>query len=112
LVRKLCPYCKCAMRVEGNEYFCLDSKYLENEAQVVYRPIGCSKCKGGYLGRTVIAEVMLIDEEIEDLINNNRLGDIFPLLKRRGTYKSMVDDIKTLILDGETSIEEAVRVLG
>ena len=34
------------------------------------------------------------------------------LLRKRGTYKTMVDDIKGLILKGDMSIEEAVRVLG
>jgi len=40
------------------------------------------------------------------------LGEIYSLLRKRGNYRTMVDDIKDLILEGETSIEEAVRILG
>ena len=76
------------------------------------QPIGCSKCRGGYLNRTVIAEVLLIDDEIKSLINKDRLGEIAPLLKERGVYRTMIEDIKSLVFNGETSIEEAVRILG
>ena len=64
------------------------------------------------MGRTVVAEVLLIDPEIKELIGRNALGEIYALLRKRGTYKTMVDDIKGLIIKGDTSIEEAVRVLG
>jgi len=66
----------------------------------------------GYSGRTVVAEVLIIDPEIKELIGRNALGEIYALLRRRGTYRTMVDDMKSLILKGETSIEEAVRILG
>jgi type IV pilus assembly protein PilB len=112
LVRKLCPHCKSPMGVDRKKFAPFEARYLKNDVQVIYRPMGCSKCKGGYLNRTVIAEVMLIDDEIKSLINKDRLGDIDPLLKERGTYKPMIEDIKSLIFHGETSIEEAVRVLG
>jgi type IV pilus assembly protein PilB len=100
------------MGVDRKKFAPFEARYLKNDVQVIYRPMGCSKCKGGYLNRTVIAEVMLIDDEIKSLINKDRLGDIDPLLKERGTYKPMIEDIKSLIFHGETSIEEAVRVLG
>ena len=112
LVRKLCPYCKIPITVKQKEFDSVEAKYIQDDLEVIYIPMGCSKCKDGYLDRTVIAEVMLIDDEIEYLINKDRLGDIVPLLKERGTYISMIDDIKTLIINGETSVEEAVRVLG
>jgi type II secretory ATPase GspE/PulE/Tfp pilus assembly ATPase PilB-like protein len=112
LVRKLCPHCKSPVAVEKKKFEPVEAKYLKDDVQVIYRPMGCGKCKGGYLNRTVIAEVMLIDDEIKGLINKDCLGDIAPLLKERGTYQPMIEDIKTLIFNGQTSIEEAVRVLG
>ena len=60
----------------------------------------------------MVAEVLVVDSEIKELIGRNALGEIYSLLRQRGTYKTMVDDMKSLILKGETSIEEAVRVLG
>jgi type IV pilus assembly protein PilB len=64
------------------------------------------------LGRTVVAEVLLIDSEIKELIGRNALGEIYSLLRKRGTYRTMADDMKSLILKGDTSIEEAIRILG
>jgi type II secretory ATPase GspE/PulE/Tfp pilus assembly ATPase PilB-like protein len=55
---------------------------------------------------------LLIDPEIKELIGRNALGEIYALLRKRGTYRTMIDDMKTLILKGETSINEAVRILG
>jgi len=87
LVRKLCQYCK----KDG--------------------PRGCPKCNNGYWGRTVVAEVMIIDEALKDLIGKDRLGDIFSLLKEKG-HLTMMDNASDLISGGITSLEEAVRVLG
>jgi type II secretory ATPase GspE/PulE/Tfp pilus assembly ATPase PilB-like protein len=100
------------MTVYRKELGQMETKYLKDEIQVVYKSCGCSNCKGGYLYRTVIAEVLFIDDEIQSLIDKEHLGDIAPLLRKRGTYKPMIEDIKTLILNGETSLQEAVRVLG
>jgi len=113
LVRKLCPFCKntqvaIRQQLEPNE-----AKYLIHEEQVIYKAVGCKDCRyTGYLGRTVVAEVLLIDPEIRELVGKNALGEIYALLRQRGTYQTMVDDMKSLILKFETSMEEAVRVLG
>lgn len=112
LVRKLCPFCKISYPGFGDKLEQYEAKYLVKEIQPIYKANGCERCRRGYLGRTVVAEVLLIDSEIKELIARNALGEIYSLLRQRGTYKTMVDDVKSLILKGETSIEEAVRVLG
>jgi len=112
LVRKLCPFCKSLVADVHGILEPYEAKYLSKEIQPVYRAIGCERCRNGYSGRTVVAEVLLIDPEIKELIGRNALGEIYALLRKRGNYKSMIDDMKSLILKGETSIEEAVRVLG
>lgn len=89
-----------------------EAKYLSEEIQLLYRANGCERCRNGYLGRTVVAEVLLIDPEIKELIGRNALGEIYTLLRQRETYKTMADDMKSLILKGDSSIQEAVRVLG
>ena len=89
-----------------------EAKYLSQEVQQLFRCNGCERCRGGYLGRTVVAEVLLIDSEIKEIIGRNALGEIYSLLRQKGTYRTMVDNMKSLILKGETSIGEAVRILG
>lgn len=112
LVRKLCPCCKSPFTGVQEMFEPYEAKYLSQEVQLLYRNTGCERCRNGYLGRTVVAEVLLIDHEIKELIGRNALGEIYSLLRQRGTYRTMADDMKALILKGETSIEEAVRVLG
>jgi len=112
LVRKLCPFCKVAVNVKQDQMTLSEAKYLSDFIQTVFGPQGCLHCSQGYCGRTVVAEVLLIDQEIKELIAKNTLGEIYSLLRRRGTYKNMMDDMKSLIEQGITSIEEAVRVLG
>jgi len=112
LVRKLCPFCKSPLAVCRGQLEVYEAKYLGQENQTIYRAKTCRCCRNGYLGRTVVAEVLLIDAEIKELIARNALGEIYALLRKRGTYRTMVDDMKDLILNGDTSIEEAVRILG
>jgi len=112
LVRKLCPFCKSLIAGVQDAVEPYEAKYFSQEVQPLYRANSCQRCHHGYLGRTVVAEVLLIDPEIKELIGRNALGEIDPLLRKRGTYRTMIDDMKSLILTGETSIAEAVRVLG
>jgi len=113
LVRRLCPFCKSSYFPVNGKLEGYKLKYLGKEDQLLYRANGCGSCyHRGYLGRTVVAEVLLIDPEIKELIGRNALGEIYALLRKRGTYRTMVDDMRLLVLKGETSIEEAVRVLG
>ena len=112
LVRKLCPFCKNSFMGVKDTFEPYEAKYLNQEAPPLYRANGCERCRNGYLGRTVVAEVLLIDPAIKELIGRNALGEIYSLLRQRGTYKTMADDMRSLISKGETSLEEAVRVLG
>jgi len=111
-VRKLCPFCKSSFAGVKESFEPYEAKYLSKDIQPLYRVNGCERCRNGYLGRTVVAEVLLIDAEIKELIGRNALGEIHALLRQRGTYRTMVDDMRSLILKGESSVEEAVRILG
>ena len=63
-------------------------------------------------GRTVVAEVLIITPDIREVIGRNALGEIYSLIRNQGTYRTMVNDMQSLVLRGDTSIEEAVRILG
>ncbi len=112
LVRKLCPFCKILFDSRKEVLEPYEAKYLNQQGQVIYKPQGCVRCRQGYLGRTVVAEVLVIDHDIKELIGRNALGEIYALLRKRGTYRTMFDDMRDLISKGETSTEEAVRILG
>lgn len=116
LVKRLCPSCK-------EEYFPTYEearKILTDPVEIqkltktkLYRPHGCPNCKNtGYLGRLAVLEILVINNEIRKMIAQ-RAHDVE--LEDYAVKQGM----KTLrmaclrhILEGETSIEEQVRILG
>ncbi|MDP2941183.1 MAG: ATPase, T2SS/T4P/T4SS family, partial [Candidatus Omnitrophota bacterium] len=65
LVRRLCPDCKEAYEPKGAEF-----EHVKIKADLIYRSRGCAKCNNiGYKGRECIAEVMVVNEELRELIN-------------------------------------------
>jgi len=111
LVRKICPYCKDSYKASEEEKAYL--KVPKDEEIILYRGRGCEECKfRGYFGRTVIAEILLIDKELEDLIMKQAsLIEIMDVALKKG-FKTMFEDGKLKVLNGETTVEELRRVLG
>ena len=111
LVRKICPYCKTSYKASEEE-----KKYLrikEDEEITLYKGKGCERCKfRGYIGRTVIAEILLIDSEIRELIiSSSSPGKILETAKKKG-FSTMFEDGKQKALEGITTVEELKRVIG
>lgn len=111
LVRKICPYCKDSYKASEEEKAYL--KVPKDEEIILYKGKGCKECKfRGYFGRTVIAEILLIDKELEDLIMKQAsLIEIMDVALKKG-FKTMFEDGKLKVLNGETTVEELKRVLG
>ena len=79
----------------------------------IYRPKGCNKCGfTGYKGRLGVYEIMAITKEIKKLVANGAHDlDIEEAAVKNGMttlHKSCLNHI----LNGMTTIEEFVRVLG
>lgn len=105
LVRKLCSYCK----VEDNE-----SEELKNRFKIdrkIYKSKGCAKCNfTGYIGRSAVGELFLMNEETKILIKNGaNENELREYMKNRG-FKTLPEYLKEKVLLGETSILEALRV--
>lgn len=112
LVRVLCNECKKKVVVHRKEVSPLMAKYLSDDSQEVFVPCGCDHCTGGYKGRTVVSEILIIDENIKDYIHNNRINEIHKYILSNQDYLSIYDDMAVRIKRGQSSLEEAVRVLG
>jgi general secretion pathway protein E len=92
LVRKLCPHCKTG--TSGD-----------------YRPVGCAQCSHtGYLGRTGVYELLVIDESLRGLIHDQRGEPVLREAARAGGMRNLRDDGERWIAEGLTSREEVVRV--
>ncbi|HNW25816.1 MAG TPA: ATPase, T2SS/T4P/T4SS family [Candidatus Gastranaerophilaceae bacterium] len=116
LVRKLCDDCKDGYFPSKEEA----SKILIDEGEIekftktkVYRPIGCSNCDyTGFKGRLGVYEIMPITKEIKKLIATGAHDiDIEEAAIACG-MKTLNQACLSHIINGFTTIDEFVRVLG
>ena len=111
LVRKLCT-CKKSDTMTDFEYE-LVSKYLRvDRNKKIYRPVGCLKCKKGYIERQAVEEVILIDDEFKEILKNYGLEskELKDKLKKE-KFRPMLTNGLIQIMEGETSFEEVLKVL-
>ncbi len=107
LVRKLCQFCKTPYEIQKQEI----PSGVVLSSPVIYKAKGCEKCNSvGYKGRTVITEIMLVDEEIRDAIHRGlNSPQIMEIAKKKGTLSLLESGIKR-VEEGITSLEEVLSV--
>ncbi|HUP70009.1 MAG TPA: ATPase, T2SS/T4P/T4SS family [Acidimicrobiales bacterium] len=113
LARRLCDKCKQAYQPSEVELKRVGwDEDADGEANEVYRPIGCSACgKTGYKGRFAIHEVLTVTEEIERLIvGRDHSEDIKKMAMAQGMLTLKQAGL-THVGQGNTSIEEILRVV-
>ena len=116
LVRKLCDDCKeeyFATYDEAKQIIHDEKDIKEFTTKPIYRPKGCNKCGfTGYKGRLGVYEIMTITKEIKKLVANGAHDlDIEEAAVKNGMttlHRSCLNHI----LNGATTIEEFIRVLG
>ncbi len=99
LIKKLCPICK--------------EKYISKDpilkGKEIYKHCGCPRCNGGYLGRKAVFEIMIVDEKMKEMIaGKESLAKIKTYAISEG-MKTLSHEIKKLIENGETSLDEYYR---
>ncbi len=109
LVRRICPQCREEYRPpeELLRYYDLppDGTYLRGR--------GCEYCGGkGYLGRTVVAEILRIDEDLRALIAEGAPQARMARAAREGGMRTLREAAREKVLQGITTVEEVRRVIG
>ena len=109
LVRVLCPHCKVQHIPTEFELTSLGLTQEQIVGTKICKAVGCDACNGkGYLGRTIIQELLNVNEEIRTLIMKRTDG---------GTIKkqAIADGMRTFrdhgiekVLKGITTIEEVM----
>ena len=103
LVRKLCPNCK--KEIEVPESVAKESGIAPHTK--VYAPRGCAACRfTGYSGRTVIAELMMMDSTLRDMINDSAPDHEIRSYARKNGMSTLRESAMRKVLAGVTSIEE------
>ncbi|MCI4624746.1 MAG: Flp pilus assembly complex ATPase component TadA [Candidatus Magnetoovum sp. WYHC-5] len=114
LLRKLCVHCKKTYELPPYEIEYLKLCGLKGELPTTgVTSSGCHACNNtGYMGRTVIGEILIIDDDLRELISSSAS---FVHMKKVAIEKGMVtmqlNAISKFLL-GITSIEEIQRVAG
>ncbi|MBN1765719.1 MAG: type IV-A pilus assembly ATPase PilB, partial [Sedimentisphaerales bacterium] len=109
LVRKLCPVCKECIAANTEQMEKLGLTYGAFEK--VYRAVGCDKCfNTGYLGRTGIYELMVVDDDVRQCVyQRETAGAIKKSALEAGMSTLRMDGLHKVEL-GVTSLEEVLRV--
>ena len=111
LVRTLCPHCKAqAGPVDEAVWKDLVAPWRSPVPQVVYKPVGCLECRRtGYLGRTGLIEMLLINDKLREIISHG--GEIMQVRKQaaRDGLRSLRVSGAEKVANGITTIEEVMR---
>jgi type II secretory ATPase GspE/PulE/Tfp pilus assembly ATPase PilB-like protein/CheY-like chemotaxis protein len=112
LVRRVCPHCKQLKDYDKNIISLLGFDISKLPPQLYYGA-GCDKCDHtGYLGRTGIFEVFQMNEEFRSFLTDNyQETKLLNMAKTLG-METLLEDGFNKMLDGLTTPEELLRVLG
>jgi type IV pilus assembly protein PilB len=112
LVRRLCDRCKKPAEKPSDVYLA-KAGFTQEEADdlVVYRPVGCLDCIGGYKGRAAIHESLFFTNEVRDLILES--GERIDILAvRESAIRHGMQTLRRsgleLVKRGITTVEEII----
>lgn len=111
LIRTLCPACKAPVEPGAEALALADIAPAVGSDWHFHRAVGCGTCRGtGYRGRRAIAELLVLNDEIRELIIGRAPIRQLKEAARRGGTRSLRESAIDLVRAGVTSLEEANRV--
>ena len=113
LVRKVCNTCAQPRSFTQEELDEMGFGSLDTSSFKTMHGSGCDACsQTGYLGRTLIGEILIINDEIKELIyGGGSIGTIIENAIKNG-MKTMRDNGIMKVSEGITTFEEVLRVVG
>jgi general secretion pathway protein E len=108
LVRILCPHCK--RPVPATHAECETLGVSAQNPPLLFHPVGCELCRNnGYSGRTGVYELVAIDDTLRTFIHDRKPEQQLQKYAR-SLFPSIRKDGYRLVLQGDTSLEEVLRV--
>jgi type II secretory ATPase GspE/PulE/Tfp pilus assembly ATPase PilB-like protein len=112
LVKNLCSNCKVKVRPTKSMAKSLQLTKDDVLNANICVPKGCNECGGvGYKGRSVIAEVLEFNDQLDDLVYNRATRSQLKTYLMETDFVSMFDDAKQKILNGITDINEVSKAI-
>jgi type IV pilus assembly protein PilB len=111
LVRSLCPQCKELGEVPEADLRRVGFTEKERAETKLYQPRGCNYCGStGYYGRLGVYELMTVNEPLRELISTNPPAETIRRVAGASGMVSLREAARALVLQGETSVAEVLRV--
>ena len=112
LVRVLCPKCKeaYALPPESLERLAIPIGDIKGKI-TAYKAKGCPACNQGYRGRVGAFELLVVTDEIRRLILDHAPAVEIQRVAREQGLATMLQDAVSKVLQGITSMQEALRVI-
>lgn len=116
LVRVICP--QCALPTKESDFGFgmlarLEGAEIPIESLRRHNPQGCAACGGqGYVGRTVVAEIIIPDTQFMEYVMNNQKAEAERYWLSHLGGRSMVEHMLDRIIAGEVDPFDAERVVG
>lgn len=109
LVRRVCPHC-----AQSQIFDQAAKDWLgEHHKGPGKLGAGCDTCRGtGYLGRVPLYEILQLNEAIVTAIVDDRGREALQRTARENGFQPMQEMARMLVAEGQTTIEEILRVLG
>jgi general secretion pathway protein E len=111
LVRTLCSHCNTPF-VPTSEEAPEDFPWAElAEQKKIHRPNGCRECRNtGYAGRIGLYELLITNEEIRTLATERASSSRIKKAAIQHGMRTLRDDGWLRVLNGQTSVDEVLRV--
>ncbi|WP_305042926.1 ATPase, T2SS/T4P/T4SS family [Geoalkalibacter sp.] len=112
LVRRICPHCRAPEdpEPEALELLRIPSAYLAGRN---LRGRGCARCNNtGYSGRVGVFEIFTMNDEFRHFICESYKEGELVEMARAGGMRLLMDDGIEKVRQGETTLEELLRVIG
>jgi general secretion pathway protein E len=107
LVRSLCKECKESSIIDNN----IAAELNIPQNSTIYKPKGCKSCNySGYHSRIAIAEVMIVDDDLRAFIKKNSDEHSIREYLLQSGLDTISTQLKRVLLNGDTSLDEAIRV--
>lgn len=107
LTRKLCIHCKAQTTLSP----VVAQEIGVSSDSVYFKAVGCTKCDfTGYHGREAIGELFVIDDSVKEMMKDGYNDHQVREAMKQNGMKTIADKLKAMLITGETSYEEAIRV--
>ncbi len=113
LLRMNCTHCSAPCAPADDALQALGLTAAQVQGWNLQEGKGCGHCRGtGYKGRRAVAEVLVLNDELRELISQRAAVSVIKQAAARAGWVSLMDDALQAARQGHTTLMEVARVAG